>query len=135
MALTYLIDRARGIVRSRGVGVITTRELQDFYSRLLTDRWFDSKYRSLGDLREVTEVAVDAFGLAEAAAVPVFAEGTRCALVATGDAVYGMARAYASYNERMGRTIRVFRAMDLAEAWLDEPPGNQRPTMAQEGAE
>jgi hypothetical protein len=130
MGLTFVIDRQRGIVRSRGVGVVTAPDLQDFYSRLLTDPGFDPGYRSLGDLREVVEIAVDSAGLARAAEAPVFAAGTRCALVATADAVYGMARAYAAYNERMGRTVRVFREVDDAEAWLDEDAENERPTMS-----
>ena len=119
MGLTYVIDRERRLVRSRGVGVLTLRELQDFYSRLLTDPAFDPEYRSLGDLRAVTDVDVDSAGLVQAAATPVFIEGTKRALVATSDAVYGMARAYASYHERMGQVVRVFRQMELAEAWLD----------------
>jgi hypothetical protein len=120
MGLTYVLDREQRIVRSRGAGVLTMRELQDFYSRLLTDRRFEPDFRGLGDLRGVTEISIESSGLAEAASLPVFGEHAKRALVATNDAVYGMARAYASFTERMSQTVRVFRSMKVAEAWLNE---------------
>ena len=118
MGLTYKIDRDHRIVRSRGSGVVTLQAMQEFYSRLQADPAFEPDFRSLGDLREATEIAVTSNQLAASASVPIFLPGTRRALVATRDAVYGMLRAYAVYNDRMGQTMRIFRDMEVAELWL-----------------
>ena len=58
--------------------------------------------------------------LAQVAMTSVFTPGTRHAFVATADAVYGMARAYASFGESKGQVTRVFREMHRAEAWLEQ---------------
>jgi hypothetical protein len=89
-------------------------------SRILLDPRFDPTYRSLGDLRDVTNITVNAMETAQAAASPLFADGTRRAIVATSDMAFGMARMFASFSERAGHEVRVFREMTLAEAWLDE---------------
>jgi hypothetical protein len=119
MGLTYIFDHANRIVRSRGWGVLRIGQIEAFYSRLVADPAFDPTYRSLGDLREVSEIAVTSNELAASAARPVFEHGTRRALVASRDAVYGMLRAFASFNERMGQTMRIFRDIEVAEAWLE----------------
>jgi hypothetical protein len=118
MGITYRIDRADRIVRSRGWGVLTLGELQDFYSRLQADPGFEWDFRRLGDLREVTEIVVTSGELAESASLPIFEPGTRRALVASRDVVYGMLRAYAAFNQRMGQTVRIFRDIETADAWL-----------------
>jgi hypothetical protein len=119
MGLIYTFDHANRIVRSRGSGILSIHDIEEFYGRLQADPAFDSSYRTLGDLREVTEIAVASNELAASAALPIFDAGTRRALVASRDAVYGMLRAYASFNERMGQTMRIFREIERAEAWLD----------------
>jgi len=118
--MNYRIDPERRLVVTRAWGVLSTRELADVMTRLLLDPRFDPAYRSLGDLREVTSITVDNLAAAQAAATPLFAEGARRAIVATSDAAFGMARMFASFSERTGHEVRVFRDIQLAEAWLDE---------------
>ena len=119
MGLSYTLDHGQRLVRSRGWGVLRIAEFEEFYSRLAADPAFDPSYRSLGDLRKVSAIAVTSNELAASAALPVFEPSSRRAVVASLDAVYGMLRAYATFNERMGATIRVFRDLESAEAWLD----------------
>jgi hypothetical protein len=118
MGMCYALDHARRMLRSRGWGTLSTADIEEFYSRLQADPAFDPSYCSLGDLREVTEIAVHSTDLAASASLPIFEPGARRALVASRDAVYGMLRAFASFNERMGQTTRIFRDMESAEAWL-----------------
>ena len=118
--MNYRIDQERGIVFTRGWGELSTRQLFDVMSQILLDPRFDPGYRSLGDLRDVTSITVDTFATAQAAASPLFADGTRRAIVASSDVAFGMARMFASFSERSGQEVRVFRDMQLAEAWLDE---------------
>jgi hypothetical protein len=127
MGLSYIFDHARRIVRARGSGVLRAADLSEYYGRLQADPSFDPRYRSLGDLREVERIDISANELAVSASLPVYARGTKRALVATRDSVFGMLRAYASYNARMGQTMWVFRDVEAAEAWLEQegdgPPG------------
>jgi hypothetical protein len=118
MGMNYKIDQERRLVVTRGWGVLTARELFDATSRILVDPRFDPTYRSLGDLRDVTEVTLDTLETANTAATPLFATGTRRAIVAPADAVYGMARMFATFAERSGQEVRIFRELEPAEKWL-----------------
>jgi len=119
MGMSYKIDPARRVVLTRGWGVLTTRELVDVTTEILLDPRFDPTYRSLGDLREVTDITVDTVAAAETAATPLFVAGTRRAIVATSDVAYGMARMFATFAARSGQDVRVFRELHLAEEWLE----------------
>jgi hypothetical protein len=127
MGLSYIFDHARRIVRARGSGVLRAADLSEYYGRLQADPSFDSRYRSLTDLREVERIDISANELAVSASLPVYERGTKRALVASRDSVFGMLRAYASYNARMGQTMWIFRDVESAEAWLEQegdgPPG------------
>jgi hypothetical protein len=119
MGMSYKIDQARQLVITRGWGQLSSDELLETMSQILLDPRFDPSYRSLGDLREVTSITVDTMATAQTAASPLFADGTRRAIVATSDVAYGMARMFAAYSERAGHEVRIFREMALAEAWLE----------------
>jgi uncharacterized protein YbaA (DUF1428 family) len=119
MGMSYKIDQERRLVVTRGWGELSSRELFDVMSQIMSDPRFDPTYRSLGDLRDVTSVTVDPMATAQTAASPLFADGVRRAIVATSDVAYGMARMFAAYSERAGQEVRIFREMALAEAWLE----------------
>lgn len=119
MALQYTIDNECLVVRTTGSGVLDVGELRALMSHLPTDPHFNATYHSLVDLRDVIAIAMDSAALAPIAMTAVFTPGSKHALVATADAVYGMARAYASFGESKGQVTRVFREMRSAEAWLD----------------
>lgn len=118
MGMSYKIDQERRLVITRGWGELSTRELLDVISQILSDPRFDPDYRSLGDLRDVTSVSVDTMATAQVAAAPLFADGARRAIVATSDVAYGMARMFAAYSERAGYEVHIFREMAPAEEWL-----------------
>ena len=118
MSMSYTIDPARRLVRTRAWGVLSTTDLQDSSSRLMADARFEPRYRSLVDLREVTGVSADMEALAQTAAVPLFAEGVQRAIVASSDVAFGIARMYATFAERTGGDVRVFRELEHASDWL-----------------
>ena len=119
MGMSYRIDKANRVVRTRGWGVLLASDVQDVMSRILVDPQFDADFRSLADLTEVTKVVVDNMSVAETASQPIFDFGTRRAIVASSDAVFGMARMFATMAERTGQEVRVFREMQPAEEWLE----------------
>jgi hypothetical protein len=118
MSLSYTIDHEQRVVRSHGWGIVSTGNLQEWISRLLAEPQFDSSYGSLGDLRGVTAVVVDSTTLARIASTPLFHVGALRAIVAPADNVFGTARMFASFAERIGQQVRVFREMYHAEEWL-----------------
>ena len=120
MALHYTIDNERRVVRTTGSGILELRELRELMSLLPTDPEFNANFGSLVDLRAVSAIAMDSAALAQVAMTSVFTPGTRHAFVATADAVYGMARAYASFGESKGQVTGVFREMHSAETWLEQ---------------
>jgi hypothetical protein len=119
MSMSYTIDTARRVVRTRGRGVLSTGDLHDLVNHIRVDPGFDPNFRSLADLSEVTEITVDSMARAEAAAMPLFNPGTRRAIVAPSDLTYASAQTFATYAERAGQEVRVFRDLAEAEAWLE----------------
>ena len=47
-----------------------------------------------------------------------FAAGSRRAIVATGNLVYGMSRMYMAYSDGQGAEMRVYRSLEAARQWL-----------------
>lgn len=118
MGQSYAIDRAHHLVRLRLFGKVSLTDLQDLQRRVATDPAFLPDLHTLTDLSEVTELDVESFALAAAASAPLFITGARRGIIAPTDLLFGMARMYASFAERSGQQIRVFRDRDEAEAWF-----------------
>jgi hypothetical protein len=106
-------------VLCRAWGELTNEDLHRHYEDIQADPAFQRGYRQLGDLREVTRLTADSAAIAAAASLQVFAPGTRRALIAQSDVTFGLARMFASYAEDVGQLVRVFRAAEDAEAWID----------------
>jgi hypothetical protein len=101
------------------VGAVTEEEVDDHNQRLGDDPQFQPDFRQLVDLRAQTEILYDSEMVRDTSRKHVFSPGTRRALVASTDAVFGMARMFALQSETAGQTIQVFRDMREAEGWLD----------------
>ena len=70
-------------------------------------------------MSDVTEVLVGADTIQATARDQFFSPGVRRAFVTSSDAVFGMARMFATISESAGQTIEVFRDMNAAEKWLN----------------
>jgi hypothetical protein len=118
---SYSIDTDRKIVLSRIWGTATEDEIRDHGRRLRNDPQFLPDFRQLLDMSELTEILVGSEMVRDAARNQFFSPGVKRALVANSDAAFGMARMYAIASENAGQTIEVFREINAAEAWLDQP--------------
>lgn len=118
MPATYEIDPQHRLVTSRLWGAVTDQEVFDHNSRLRGDPRFNPTYQQLTDLTGVTEIGVSTGTINETSLDQFFAPGTRRAIVATDDAVFGMARMFALRAESVGQTIQVFRDEQQARDWL-----------------
>ena len=125
MGLSYKIDHDHQVVHTRGWGILRASDFQDLYCHLHADPAFVSDYRSLVDLREVSEIAINSAGLNEAAATPIYHPDTKRAIVVANDSVYAVAQTYAAFNKGMGQRMSIFRDLESAQTWLDQGKRSQ----------
>ena len=83
-----------------------------------------SDQRQIIDARDVEEVRVTAEGLRSISIATPYGPGSRRALVATSDVMFGMARMFEMLREEDGDVFRVFRSMKEAMDWLDLDSGS-----------
>ena len=118
MGMSYTIDRARRVVRSRMWGAVTSSDMADLFSRIVLDQRFEPDFRALADLREVTALSGDTMSFGAIASTEVYTPGTRRAAVASNDGVVELMRLFATYSRRSGQTVRVFTDLEEAESWV-----------------
>ncbi|HJQ52227.1 MAG TPA: hypothetical protein VJ825_00155 [Gemmatimonadaceae bacterium] len=97
---------------------MTDQEVREHNHDLRTDPRFDSSFRELVDMTAVTKLLITTHLIYETALDQFFEPGTRRAIVASSDVVFGMARMFALRAESAGQLVEVFRAPARAEAWL-----------------
>ena len=119
MPASYEIDVVERVVTTCFWGVVTDDEVSEHDKRLRSDPNFNRAYRQLVDMSGITKPAVTSRMIFEAALDHFFEPGSRRAIVATDDAVFGLARMYALHSERVGQTIEVYRERAPAEEWLN----------------
>jgi hypothetical protein len=118
MPISYVIDANRALVTTRWWGSVTDREVLDHNQKLRTDSGFNPGYRELVDTTGVTDLRITTRLINETALDQFFEPGIRRAIVASSDAVFGMARMFALRAESVGQTIEVFRQTAPAHEWL-----------------
>lgn len=122
MPVSYEIDTASGSVRTRCFGDVTLAEAVDHFRALGADPATPKRPSVLVDLRETTSLPeTDQLRAIakEVARLDQKLQWGACAIVASRDAVYGISRMFAVYTEQSFSSVRVFRELAEAEAWLD----------------
>lgn len=119
MPLTYRVDKQQSIVRSHGTGVLSMKDLFDYFAASRADPDFDPGMHRLMDLREVTGLpsSEDIRSLAVFARTKAPVETARMAILASSDLAFGvsmMFKAFVGYGER----LIVVRDENEAIAWL-----------------
>lgn len=123
MPVTYQIDAANGIVRTRCVGAVTLEEVLGHFRDLTRDPNCPRRLDVLLDLSQETslpesqEMRIVAYEISRVRERVVFAT---CAVVACGDALFGMLRMFQVFTEELFGESWVFRSLPEAEAWLAE---------------
>ena len=122
MAIEYTIDRNAGLILTRASGTLTDAELLTFKRQLTSDPDFRPGMKELSDVRNVQRFEVTSHGITclvgqDQADGPKIL-GHRLAIVATDDAIFGMARMYQALTEKTMQNVRVFRDVGQAKAWL-----------------
>jgi hypothetical protein len=126
VSLEFEIDTQARIVRTTASGRITLADTMAYIQAVRGSADFDPSFDGLFDLRGADDLDLNgdevrrlAKAMEEQDVDPV-AAGSRVAIVADQDGIYGLARMYQTHREISGwvRSVRVFREVDAASDWL-----------------
>jgi hypothetical protein len=121
MPVTYRIDKANGIIRTRCIGPVTIEEVINHFRVLARDPDCPDHLDVLLDLSEQTTIP-EKENLREVACAMYKVRGRvqfgACAIVANTDVLFGMVRMFEVFAERYFRESHVFRKVREAEAWM-----------------
>ena len=119
MPADFFIDKERGIVFSKAVGVCGRAEILDHMDRLVHHADFRREMEQLFDLREVTRDTFSEEDVKLLAARSIFSAHSKRALIVSTDAHYGLGRMFQAYRQIEGEHgITIFREMGEALSWL-----------------
>jgi hypothetical protein len=114
----YTVDPERRLVLSRGWGVVTGEELLGHARTLAADPRFESSFRQLADLRDVTGLDFGLPTVREIARINPFGTGARRAIIIGNDLAYGVIQMYQMLRDRTTQEVFVFRELEPALEWL-----------------
>ena len=124
MPVTYQIDRAKQLVRTRCAGAATLDEVLQYFSVLTQDPNCPEQLHVLLDLSEMTSLPASeqlrAVALEIGRIVPRV-KFLNCAIIAPRDALFGMARMFEVFAEECFEATRVFRTREEGLRWLESP--------------
>jgi hypothetical protein len=120
MPASYVIDKERGLVISKGTGRFTPEDGFAHQNALAADENFDNTFNQLLDFSEVTEVVLNTDSIRQLAERHVFSEHSRRAFLVNSNLVIGLSRMFAAYREIAGgkEQMRIFEDWDEAMHWL-----------------
>jgi len=119
--ITHAIDAEDEMARLEVTGPLRLEEIEQTVEALLADPAFRPGLRILSDHSRLQESASTELVMQVLPLLKRLAErlGTfKCALIVSGDASYGMGRMAEIYAQPTAASVRPFRSMDEAEAWL-----------------
>ena len=124
MPITFEYDSSRRLVSVRFFGVLSDDDLRDGQAKEY--KLLRTRIRSKADHRRARRGrgTVTAEGLRNISIATPYGPGSRRALVATTDVMFGMARMFEMLREEDGDVFRVFRSMKEAMDWLDLDSGS-----------
>ena len=121
MPVTYRIDKANRIIRTRCVGPVTIEEVIEHFRELERDPDGAGLLDVLLDLTEQTSIPKKEYLHQITREIGRIREKVRfgiCAVAAGSDVLFGMLRMFEVFAENQFQEIRVFRTVSEAAAWL-----------------
>jgi hypothetical protein len=125
MTVTYRIDQAKRRIHTRCVGAVTLDEVLQHFADLVRDPDCPARLDVLLDLSETTSLPTSyqlSAVTTEVARVRPRVQFDGCAIIATQDALFGMARMFEVFAENYFGATRVCRTMDEGTRWLELEP-------------
>jgi hypothetical protein len=130
MAASYRIDVARGVVYSRGWGVLTDEEIAAHAQTLRVDPRFDPGFRQIVDFRGLTNIRVSGAGVREVARYNPFRRDARRAFVVVSDEAFGLTRMFGMFTDSSAEQFGIFRSIEPALEWIGMEPTAPWPDQA-----
>lgn len=121
MPVTYEIDSAARIIHTRCTGAVVLEEVREHFATLSRDSQCPDRLDVLLDLSEMTTVPATAELRTVTGDIARIRPQVRfgfCAIIATTDAIFGMARMFEVFTEKYFAATRVFRIEAEALAWF-----------------
>ena len=128
MTVTYQIHQAKRRIHTRSVGAVTLDEVLQHFADLVRDPDCPARLDVLLDLSEITSLPTSSQLTAvttEIARVRPRVQFDGCAIIASRDALFGMARMFEVFAENYFGATRVFRTVDEGTRWLDIGPNEE----------
>jgi hypothetical protein len=125
MAVTYRIDQVKRRIHTRCIGPVTLDEVRQHFADLAGDPACPERLDVLLDLSETTSLPTSdqlSAVTTEVARVRPRVQFDGCAIIASQDALFGMARMFEVFAENYFGATRVFRTMDEGTRWLELAP-------------
>ena len=120
--IDYTIDPARRLVLITLGPVYRVPDIRALGDALRADPAFSPEFSMLTDARATETIEASSADLQSLAVTSPFGPGSKQAIVATRDVLFGMGRVYGVHAESMQRTAQVFRSRAEAVAWLGVGP-------------
>jgi hypothetical protein len=120
MGCSYRIDLDERRVLSKACGALSADEIQAHMLALSQDPDFRKDMDQLFDVTEVEKAELTGPDVRRIARDSPFGDGSRRAFVVASDVNFGIARMFELlFGDRHG-AVRVYRAAEDAERWLDQ---------------
>lgn len=100
-------------------GTLTDADFREAHRQMSAEPSFDPGYQQLSEIDPGADVLLSSDTLLLIAGTSPVLPGVRRAVVAPGNAAFGIARMFAAYSAVSGQDVKVFRDRATAEAWLD----------------
>ena len=131
----YRIDRPAGIVYVTVTGVVTRADIITERQRFAEDPDFSPDLMQLIDAREADEFRLTLDEIRDVARSDPFGPGSRRAVVAREDVIYGLFRMYEVLTSPSGSELYACRELEEAREWLGlESLREKRPADNGDGA-
>ncbi len=118
MPADFLIDEEQQMVFSYGWGTLSFADVKDHRTRLFADPKYNSRFRQVANLLDVTEMNFTSDQIWTLAIETVLSPWSPRAIVAP-QKHFGLARMFHGHSER--QNILVFRELEKAVEWVKIP--------------
>jgi hypothetical protein len=125
MPVSYRIDASRNLIHTTCTGMVTLQEVLDHFAVLMRDPNRSHGLDVLLDLTRINTVPTSdelRVVTSQIAQIRPAIEFGRCAVAASGEAMYGMSRMFEVYAEGHFTKVQAFRTVDEAAGWLGLTP-------------
>ena len=133
MPITYWVDVENRVVMATALGILADADLPPYLEAVTTDADVEPGFNELFDVREVTKVEITVSGIEDVAdrvqgkGIGQYIKETKTAIVASNRNTAAVSSFYKILRTNLPSTIRLFRDMVAARAWLGLPDGRCAP--------